>query len=70
MNFQYRCSTTTWCGVTDGQFNGPFFLEEQLTGAVYAGFLEHKPPGLSEDMPLEMWAQMHSLHDERPPHIS
>jgi hypothetical protein len=49
-------------------FIGLLFLEGQLTGAVYAGFLEHALLGLLGDVPLTTRARMYIQRDGAPPH--
>jgi hypothetical protein len=47
-SFQYRFSANVWCGV----IHGPFLLEGWLKGDIRATCLQHKPPGLLEDVSL------------------
>ena len=67
-HFQGRWSVAVWGGVLGDRLIGPHFFQGNVTGPVYADFLENTLPILLEDVPLDERARMWFMQDGHPAH--
>lgn len=67
-NAQVRWSTNVWCGILNNQLVGPYFYDGTLTGERYLDFLRNILPGLMENIPLDVRANMWIQQDGAPAH--
>jgi hypothetical protein len=65
---QRQWSVNVWYGVTGNRIIGPYFIEGNLNGEIYATFLLNILPLLLEDIPLRSRMRMWYQHDGCPAH--
>lgn len=68
-HFQQRFSLNLWVGIVNNHLIGPYELPARLNGNSYLHFLQDILPGLLEDIPLNVRANMWFLHDGCPAHF-
>jgi hypothetical protein len=67
---QNRWSLNVWGGIINNRLIGPFFFHQNLTGEIYANFLENELDDLLENVPLNQIANMWFQQDGAPPHFA
>lgn len=67
-NHQHRFSENIWIGILHDHLIGPIRLPHRLNGELYLNFLRNVLPGLLDDVPLAVRANMWFMHDGAPPH--
>lgn len=70
INFQRQWSLNTWCGIFDGRIIGPYFFDENLTGEVYANFLNNEFLQLIQNIPPQQQQEMWFMQDGCPAHYA
>ncbi|CAH0382002.1 unnamed protein product [Bemisia tabaci] len=58
-----------WCGIIGNYIIGPYFFDGTVTGEVYLDFIENQLPGLLENVPLNVQANMFFQQDGAPVHF-
>jgi hypothetical protein len=67
---QHRYSVNVWAGIVGNKLIGPYLLPSRLNGLSYEVFLRDVLPGLLEDVPLAVRANIRFQHDGAPPHFT
>lgn len=70
IDHQHRWSLNVWCGIVDGQINGPYFFDGTVDGPNYLQFLQNELPVLMEDVPLATRQRAWFQQDGAPPHFA